>query len=267
MSTPSTATATIPGHHYPHYGYPRAAAYHPNGSFHSSSDPALHATSRSTNGYNNYANTSLASHRAAPSTLNQVQHQNSMTTSQSSSALPSGHSRERRPDWHDFYKNGPPKEIIVIDDDSPSPPYQPPSASANAHSTMTNQYREPLNKRRKTEQNNLPTTLRHEPSYSITHTPHASNTISTDRTTSLHTTAPTSLGSQRSGGNGAAYMEPVTTGQKRKRVTRQTTNEDKKRREIAEATEAFNSYVPPAKPTKKSSEVYVQPIKDGCIAA
>ena len=59
-------------------------------------------------------------------------------------------------------------------------------------------------------------------------------------------------------------MEPVTTGQKRKRVTRQQTNEDKKRKEIAEAAEAFSSYIPPAKPTKKSSEVYVQPIKDVC---
>ena len=263
MSTPSTVTATMPGHHYAHYGYHRPSAYHPNGSFHSPSDPALHATSRSSNGYNSYPNTSLPSHRAAPSSLNQVQHQASMTTLQSSSAIPSGHARERKPDWRDFYKNGPPKEIIVIDDDSPPPP-------TTNHSYNTNdQYREPVNKRRKTEQHNQFSTLHHEPAYSNTHTPHA-NTISSDRTTSLHTTAPTSLGSQRSGGSGGTHMEPAATGQKRKRVTRQTTNEDRKRREtaqntrweIAQDSDGHVVYSPPEKPVKKSGDVYVQPVKD-----
>ena len=78
------------------------------------------------------------------------------------------------------------------------------------------------------------------------------------------------MGSQRSGGSGGAYVEPATTGQKRKRVTRQTTNENKKRKEIAQdrrqqIVEDHNGhlqYVAPLKPIKKASEVYVQPIKD-----
>ena len=63
-------------------------------------------------------------------------------------------------------------------------------------------------------------------------------------------------------------MEPVGTGQKRKRVTRQTTNEDRKRKEtaqrweIAKDNDGYAVYAPPSKPIKKSNEVYVQLVKD-----
>ena len=90
----------------------------------------------------------------------------------------------------------------------------------------------------------------------------ASNTISTDRTASLQTTAPTSLGSHTSHGSTGAYIEDAVVGQKRKRVTRQQTADEKKRKEIEVVGDAYSSYVPPPKPPIKAKDVHVPPVKD-----
>lgn len=88
------------------------------------------------------------------------------------------------------------------------------------------------------------------------------NTISTERTTSLHTTAPTSLGSHTSQGSAGAYLDDAAVGQKRKRVTRQAVADEKKRQDIEIIGEAYASYVPPPKPPIKAKDVHVPPIKD-----
>lgn len=191
-----------------------------------------------------------------------------MTTSQSTSALQGSGKRERRPDWHEFYKNGPPKEIIVIDDDSPEPPsrkenervpqQQQPQATARGA--------EHANKKRRTGQTTAYDAARDQQAFSHARTysngNSGSNTISTDRTTSLQTTAPTSLGSHSSHGTSGAYIEDGVVGQKRKRVTRQQIADEKKRKEIEVVGDAYSAYVPPPKPPIKARDVHVPSIKD-----
>ena len=112
-------------------------------------------------------------------------------------------------------------------------------------------------------------------SYSTTQTPYAENssshnTVSTDRTTSaIHTTAPTSLGSQVSNGT---YRQPLAeegmVGQKRKRTTRQAAQDEAvkepKRRQIERPEDPYSSYVPPPNPPIKAKDVYVQVVHDVC---
>ncbi|KAL9135902.1 MAG: hypothetical protein Q9175_002895 [Cornicularia normoerica] len=191
-----------------------------------------------------------------------------MATSQSTSALQGSGKRERRPDWHEFYKNGPPKEIIVIDDDSPQPPprkeiervpqqQQPQAIMRGA---------EHANKKRRTGQTTAYDAARDQQAFSHARTyskgNSGSNTISTDRTTSLQTTAPTSLGSHSSHGTSGAYAEDSVVGQKRKRVTRQQIADEKKRKEIEVVGDAYSAYVPPPKPPIKARDVHVPSIKD-----
>ncbi|MCJ1485904.1 dual specificity protein kinase kns1 [Schaereria dolodes] len=191
-----------------------------------------------------------------------------LPTSQSASTLSQSAKRERRPDWHEFYKNGPPKEIIVIDDDSPPPARRKENAGPNSTSQglISNGMTKHASKKRKTGPTYDPVSARNQASYSNTNTPHyggsGTNTISTDRTTSLQTTAPTSLGSHGSGGSGGVYLETGMVGQKRKRVTRQQTADEKKRKEIEVVGDAYSFYVPPPKPPIKAKDVYVQPVKD-----
>lgn len=179
--------------------------------------------------------------------------------------------RERRPDWHEFYKNGPPKEIIVIDDDSPPPQKRNGNGNENErpnHTTRTlmrGDTAEHANKKRRTGHAPVLEPIKlQQPAYSHTRSDAetTSNTISTDRTASLQTTAPTSLGSHTSHGSIGAYAEDAMVGQKRKRVTRQQTADEKKRKEIEVAGDAYSCYVPPPKPPIKAKDVHVPPVKD-----
>ena len=263
MSTPSTATATIPSHHS-HYGYSSHGAYQVNAGLHGSNDSSLYSSSRLASSHNTYPSLNTSSRRDSGTTITQASTY-AIPTSQSTSTTSQPLRRDRRPDWSDFYKNGPPKEIIVIDDDTP-PPAQVknmasskyPRSNANVISNV-----EPANKKRKTGTTYDPLPRRDQASYSNTNTPnYASNTRSTDRTTSMHTTAPTSLGSHGSGGSGGNYVDNAAVGQKRKRVTRQQTQEEKKRKEIEAIGDAYSYYYPPPNPPIKAQEVYVQPVKD-----
>ena len=262
MSTPSTATAAIPPHHS-HYGYSGHGAYQTTSVLHGSNDSSLHGSSRLASSYT-YPSLNTSSRRDSGTTLTQTSTY-TIPTSQSTSTISQSLRRDRRPDWNDFYKNGPPREIIVIDDDTP-PPAQDrkmahtkyPRSAANTNGNV-----EPANKKRKTGTTYDPVPHRDQASYSNTNTPHyASNTRSTDRTTSMHTTAPTSLGSHGSGGSGGTYVDNMAVGQKRKRVTRQQTQEEKKRKEIEAIGDAYNCYHPPPNPPIKAQEVFVQPVKD-----
>ena len=57
-------------------------------------------------------------------------------------------------------------------------------------------------------------------------------------------------------------MEHAVAGQKRKRVTRQQTADEKKRREIEVVGDAYSSYVPPPKPPIKAKDVHVPPVRE-----
>lgn len=174
--------------------------------------------------------------------------------------------RRRHPDWADFYKNGLPKEVIVIDDDDeePAAPRQPALAR-----TATNGSARHTDKKRKTTAGTTaydPVYNQHT-SYSTTQTPYydsPNHSISTDRTTSaLNTTAATSLGSQASNGQHISPLENTAVGQKRKRTRAAAQDEAKqaKRRDL-DHDDPFSLYQPPPNPVIKAKEVHVQVVAD-----
>jgi dual-specificity kinase len=195
-----------------------------------------------------------------------------MTHQSGSSAAPSLGSRNKKPDWTEFYKNGIPKEVIVIDD-SPGPEATngAPAPSTQAATRPPPAAPQPAGKKRRT---GIETAydLGHydRPSFSINPQQYGDNSsttsLSTDRTASLHTTAPTSLGSQgSSGASNGVYYEEAAIGQKRKRVaTRKSTRDEQKRREL-ETTGAYESYVPPPNPPIKAKDVPVPVVRDVSI--
>ncbi|KAI1265116.1 kinase-like domain-containing protein [Xylariaceae sp. FL1019] len=174
------------------------------------------------------------------------------------------HARKRRrskePDWKTFYKNGLPKEIIVIDD-TPEPDDNRSAAASSrpyADSTVNGSVndrgvRHVAKKRKKDD--SVKQELQTDPTRATRSYPQpSSGSASTDRTTSAYnTTAPTSLSS-----NGQYEYEPQQPGQKRKRTTRQQAVQDAKRREVEVLTDGFHEYQPPKKPIRKSGEVHVR---------
>ncbi|KAJ5948356.1 hypothetical protein N7466_001371 [Penicillium verhagenii] len=272
MSTPSTATATHPSHQrygYPHSSYQATTSY---------STPTTAAGARLTNPYNysvpspTTAPTTLPynpSARVAPATSTP----SGMASHQSgSSAAPSQTGRRKKPDWGEFYKNGIPKEVIVIDDSpgpdaskpAPAPPVNGAPAGQPAGQPATSQ---PAGKRRRTGiETAYDLGYYDRPSFSINPQQYgekSSNSLSTDRTTSLHTTAPTSLGSQgSSGASNGVYYEDAAAGQKRKRTTRKSTRDEQKRRELETVGDAFLEYVPPPQPVIKAKDVPVPVVRD-----
>ena len=260
-------TATLPPHS-PHYGHHSAYGTNP-ASYAANNSLPNGSSSRLAPSYTFPNNTPTSITRPSnTSNSRQAPQSSNMTTSQSTSALQGSGKRERRPDWHEFYKNGPPKEIIVIDDDSP----QPPSRKENERVPQQQQPQatargaEHASKKRRTGQTTAYDAARDQQAFSHARTysngNSGSNTISTDRTTSLQTTAPTSLGSHSSHGTSGAYVEDGVVGQKRKRVTRQQIADEKKRKEIEVVGDAYSAYVPPPKPPIKARDVHVPSIKD-----
>lgn len=276
MSTPSTAVATHPTQHqyYSHHqnfqptslgnysinsplnGYSRLANSH----------PTAYPPPRHDSGDVRTANySSKPSHDIGPLTA----------SSNSLAAMQNTARSKRKPDWAEFYKNGLPKEVIVIDDEDDSPAPSASAARAGAANTnrVANGASRHADKKRKTGQTTAydPVYQQHT-SYSTTQTPYAENssshnTASTDRTTSaINTTAPTSLGSQVS--NGTYKAPPVDegmVGQKRKRATRQAQDEgakEPKRRQLERPEDPYHNYVPPPNPPVKAKDVYVQVVHD-----
>lgn len=164
MSTPTTATATIPhshyhhsSHHFQYYDPYRSAANQllPSSSRIAPSYPAstssyapssaTHTTSTTINGSSFYRNSSLArSHRQDITELPVLLEPNYTTMAPSKAAAQqvssnnSQSARKRRRntpvDWTKFYGGQPPKEIIVIDD-TPEPDSNAVSA-ASASQTL-----------------------------------------------------------------------------------------------------------------------------------
>ncbi|KAK4212426.1 kinase-like domain-containing protein [Rhypophila decipiens] len=310
MSTPTTATATLPhshyshGHHYPYSHHQIQPFPQSNTASYRSTNPILPPASRLP------FPASLSSHPAsngislvAPSANSRPLQQDlelaplairpdnytisasSNTTTMAAAvahgrALPEPQqSRKRRrsrgPDWSEFYRNGLPKEVIVIDD-TPEPE-TPGSAAAsvahvsNGHSNgsvngANDLSRHVAKKRRRNDEH-----PQYDPVYhnnvvgSHTSTPRrlispSKSTASSDRTNSaIHTTAATSLGSLSS--SNGQYDYDAQPGQKRKR-TRQQIAIEARRRETGALTDNYTSYRPLPGPPKKAAEVHVKVIAD-----
>ena len=261
MSTPSTATTTIPAHHS-QYGY----AQHNPCSASSSSYPANNSvpTPRLTASYHTFpatnSNPSYTRNQRSPQSSKQPSHAASMATSQSASARPRN---QKKPDWEEFYKNGIPKEIIISDDDSPPPKPPPRTASRRGGKAAAAGSTQSMAGRKRKVDQGYDTGYHDSPAFSTHPARFGENSsdlsISTDRTTSLQTTAPTSLGSYGSSGASNSY-EDVTIGQKRKRTQPQATTRAQTKRKAQD--DAFAVYVPPPKPPLKAPEVHVPVVHD-----
>ncbi|TQW00065.1 protein kinase lkh1 [Cordyceps javanica] len=180
--------------------------------------------------------------------------------------------RSREPDWNNFYRNGLPKEIIVIDD-TPEPEANqgrkithghiiaPPDAAALRQQQL--QQAQPAKRRRRDDINPNPPAHYHiqpvagshtntTPNHNIT--PSASTLSSDGHHSTAQTTAATSLSST---GQAGAVSTPL----KRKR-TRQQVAIEAKRRDIEGLGHPFEAYVPPPYPPKKAGDVFVRVVHD-----
>ena len=273
MSTPSTITATIPpSHHLYHYGYSQPQSSYGNTSRRLPDPTSVSRSGGLTNSFSYPNNTPPSIPRHTSSTSMQPRSK-AMPPSQSDSRLTHSKTikRERDPNWDEFYRNGVPKEIIQIDSDSDD--QAPPEAAKrpSPRNLMSSNVRgggdqgipQPVTKKRKTGGYEPE---RDQPHYSQPNSS-ASHTASTDRTTSLQNTAPTSLGSHTSHGSSRTMTAPdpttATIGQKRKRVvTRRSAADDLRKQKADEAADALAHYCPPPKPPIKAPEVHVAPLRD-----
>ena len=255
-------TATLPpqsphfGHHSSYDSYP--TSYAANNSIHSRLAPSYSFPTNAT---------ASITRQPAVSAATQPSHHSRMPNPQITSNINSSRKKERGPDWSEFYKNGLPKEVIVIDDDSPPPGTRKENHRTNQPRPMPARQNEHTNKKRRTGQGTAyaaardqQATYSHPRNYSNGQS--ISDTLSSDRTTSLHTTAPTSLGSHTSHGSAGTLLEDTQVGQKRKRVTRQQIADEKRRKEIEVQGDAYSAYVPPPKPPIKAKDVNVPAIRD-----
>jgi dual-specificity kinase len=283
MSTPST----LPPPHHPNYGYSHHQNYQSNGGYRANNTllnggsrlgapynfptPSSNGTSSNSVGV---ADPSRASQNAAHSSSRLETKPVAMPMSSSTSlSKPNPKKRQRsreprEPDWHKFYKNGLPKEVIVIDD-SPTPE---PSASVVSNTQASRSVagggsRHAAKKRRRDDVAYDPV-YHNEPSHSLNQSPEykdsSGSTISTDRTTSaIHTTAATSLGSHSSNGQNGYEAEDVQPGQKRKRTaTRLQIANEAKQKALETNGDAFTNYKPPPRPPIKAPDVQVKQVPD-----
>lgn len=261
MSTPSIATTLLPVHHS-QYGYAHMNAYSPTTRNYPATN-TLPAPPRLNTSYASYASASQYPHpQPSPAvSYRGPSHVSTMAPSHSASALPDAH--RRQPDWNEFYKNGVPKEIIVIDDDTPEPENTTDTSRRQRHDATT--YQPNAGRKRKVDQG-YEIEYTDSPTYSTHPAKFASSSASYhsgDRTTSLQTvTAPTSLESYASNTASNSY-EDVRVGQKRKRIQPQKeTRAQAKRKQQESVPDAFLDYIPPPKPLKKASDVHVPVVRD-----
>ena len=264
MSTPSTATATLPPHHqyYSHHH-----AYQPS----LSNAPIANGTARIGNTvYNGYANAASNSDlRRTAQGQRQPQQLPPIASDMSDSSARAA--KRRGPDWNEFYRNGLPKEVIVIDDDEDEndhddEPARGPQSQVPTR-TATNASTRHTDKKRKTAAATAydPVYNQHTTSYSTTQTPYydsPNHSTPADRTNSAHkTTAGTSIGS--SNGHHLSPLDNSIIGQKRKRTRAAVQDEAKeaKRRELDDQ-DPFALYQPPPNPVIKAKEVYVSVVAD-----
>jgi dual-specificity kinase len=189
---------------------------------------------------------------------------NHQVQAQAATQPPRKRRRSREPDWKTFYKNGLPKEVIVIED-TPEPE-QPNGVSSSAQTLSgrtlvagDSSVNGSSMKKRKRDDDLTPFDPVHHSAITASHTP-SKSTIASDRTNSaIQTTAATSLGSLSSNGQ---YEYDTQPGQKRKRTTRQQIANEARRREAAIANDALAHYRPPPFPPKKARDVHIKVIPD-----
>lgn len=303
MSTPTTATATLP-HYHPHHYPPTYSHLHshqqgyqpnPSASYRSTAatssilPPVVSSASStaaprlppayppssvaySSSGTNGIALTQSSVARPLPSPHDPSPRHDANYSAAAMPDTADEHSRKRRrsrePDWNTFYKNGLPKEIIVIDD-TPEPEANTGRKITNGVAPGTNDSapaRQAAKKRRRDD--DTATATVQSSGYHIKYlgsqnntplnavTPTGSANSSGDRTNSaLSTTAPTSLSS-----NNSQYTEAQVP-LKRKRTRQQVANEAK-RRDIDGLGDPFFTYKPPPYPPKKAGDVTVRVIHD-----
>ncbi|KAL4880899.1 kinase-like domain-containing protein [Aspergillus karnatakaensis] len=269
MSTPSTATATHPTHHQQHYGFPHHhQPYLPNPTYPTTSAPHLNPPVYP---YTVPPAAATIPYTQSPQTVAAASTPtNTVAMSQAPKPTATQNGKRKKPDWTEFYKNGLPKEVIVIDDTPP--PDQSVAASHNFATSSTlpapnGTLPQPAGKRRRTGiESAYDLGYYDRPSFSINPQQYgeesSGGSLSTDRTASLHTTAPTSISQGSSGARDGAYYEDANVGQKRKRVTtRKSVRDEQKKREQETVTDAFLSYIPPPKPPIKAKDVPVPVIR------
>ncbi|KAI9893303.1 MAG: dual specificity protein kinase kns1 [Vezdaea aestivalis] len=285
MSTPSTATAILPLPHH-NYRFSQHHDYHvrdsrPASAFNAASllhphpQPRLEAPIN----YHSSANATTVlplSHSLQPQSPSHLYyHAQQLDSPTSASSAMASRKRQRGPNWEDFYKNGLPKEVIVIDDDSPQPPENSHLVSRPTHMMRQNdskragqtQRGEPAAKKRRTgATNGYASSVAQSHSYQVSHQEESlsDSTRSTGRTESaLHTTAATSLGSHYSQNaapsNSHSYQptKKVDTVVVKKRRTRQTAADEAKKLEAERSGDAFAAYIPPPRPPIKAKDVDV----------
>ena len=261
MSTPSIASNTINNHHLS-YGYSHhQSPYQSNAASYPSNNSV--PTPRLTNSYYSYpSNQQSTSYRSAQrSPAHKSKSKNEPRIPPSHSTPNSMGRGQKAPDWEEYYKNGIPKEVIVIDDDTPPPPA--PTARITTRRGAARGRRgnvQPAAGRKRKMDDSYDTGYHDSPAFS-THPAkfdeHSSPpSVRTERTTTPHTTAPTSLGSYGSSGASNSY-EDVNSGQKRKRAMPKVTRAQTKRKEQEANVGAFADYVPPPKPPIKATDVHV----------
>ncbi|RMD42986.1 hypothetical protein DV735_g2108, partial [Chaetothyriales sp. CBS 134920] len=252
MSTPSMASQVVPVHQSP-YGY----------SSHTAGTAYAAACNGLTPAFPSYpAMTPYQRPPMSPSSYKPASHLPSAAPSHSASETGPGPGRSKQqPDWKEFYKNGVPKEIIVIDDDSPAPQLPPlPPPQLPSRNDLRQQrhdggtYSSYAGRKRKIDQSyavgydDSPTYSSHPQKLAASSS--SASYHSDGRTASLQTTtAPTSLESYGSTAASTSY-EDVALGQKRKRRQQQS------------LPDAYTDYVPPPKPPQKAKDVTVPVIRD-----
>lgn len=258
MSTPSIATQTLPAHHS-QYSYTHQNPYSaPSHAY--PTHNTLPAPSRLPANYAYSTINPISRPPASPASYKQPSHASSIAPSHSASDMAS---QRKQPDWNEFYKNGVPKEIIVIDDEESPEPQQPARAAARPRNdqgsfSSYNGRKRKVDQGYEAEYNDSPTYSSHPAKFGGSSS--SASYQSGDRTASLQTiTAPTSLESYGSNAASNSY-EDVRVGSKRKRVQPERTQSRRKKQESV--PDAFADYIPPSKPVKKSAEVPVPVIRD-----
>ncbi|KAL5612734.1 hypothetical protein BROUX41_004181 [Berkeleyomyces rouxiae] len=209
---------------------------------------------------------------ASPPDLNSIQSQVMATSSQSSQSQSQltparKRRRSREPDWTDFYKNGLPKEIIVIDDDSPDTDHldattlcTPNSAALPIphHPQPPHHDQQATKRRKRDDEDAVYDALYHNTKYSASHTTtprlNATPNSHSDRTSALLNSSATSLSTHD--------LEAPQSGQKRKRATRQQIAHEARLKEAEIHLDSLVPYVPPPYPPRKAPDVHIRVVND-----
>ena len=184
---------------------------------------------------------------------------------------------DRRPNWDEFYKNGQPDEVIMIHDDTPESQWDEDHAYRYDVQKTKSQNDGPrhADKRRRTDTGAFETNYAQNSSLrsndSHQNSASSKSTSSTDRTNSSvgsYSTSATSYSTlsnatQRVDKHSTTQLASSNTGQKRKRVVHDESDEESPELEIvAQHYDAWSNYIPPTKPPLKAKEVAVKVVRE-----